>query len=156
MKASKEEMKAEAIERMKLLELRTDVISDFEEGKLWVSSTVFGYNYFKPIRTHTDPDLLQIVKNFEKKYAERNYNLLCYHVIYTEGAMGPVCALLFVDEHRYDPNNSEYDYWEYEKSANRKGIITAFVTMLGDWKFERMECGSIFVDKYEGALVRTG
>ena len=143
MKATREEMKAEAIERMKLLGLGEDVIASFEKGKLMVSATGFGMELLEPISDFDDPDLSQLVKKTEDKMP-----LIVFHVLRGEYAMGLSVALLYVWDNP--------DEWEYEKSLNQKDQLTAFVTQIGDREFKYApDCGSIRVKEQDGMLIRT-
>ena len=143
MKATREEMKVEAMERMKLLGLGKDVIASFEQGQLMVSATGFGMDILEPISGFDDPDLSLLVKKTEEEKP-----LIVFHIIRAEYAMGLSVALLYVWD--------KPDEWEYEKSLNKKGHLTAFVTQIGDREFKYApDCGSIWVKAQGGMLVRT-
>lgn len=168
MKATKKEMKAEALERMRQLGLRDSTIQSFEAaGTVVFSEQVFigrsedrddGSDAVTPYgdgqlcawqglvhalcAVAADEPGLRLIENVEK-----SYNVLVYHVIRTEGKMGTAYALLYVEDDRED--------WDSSQNASQRGMPNAYVTLFGDPTFEDVECGTIFVKPVDGCLLRT-
>lgn len=79
------EMVAEAIERMKMVGLNEDAIKDFKEnGKAWKSETQFGFLYWLDAKEE------EMVKEFEEMTGGVVYHLIknklefgtCYSILY--------------------------------------------------------------------------
>lgn len=130
-KASQEEMKQEAINRMKMLLLHQNVINEFKkENKLNKSEGPLGTLYW------LDEEEGDIVKEYEKKW-----NVLVYHVIKTfTKDMGIIYDLLYITD--------EKDYWEEERKRLEQGIV------LSHTKSQFSESGDIFVINVSGGLAR--
>ena len=130
-KASQEEMKQEAINRMKMLLLHQNVINEFKkENKLNKSEGPLGTLYW------LDEEEGDIVKEYEKKW-----NVLVYHVIKSFTVeMGVIYDLLYITD--------EKDYWEEERKRLEQGIV------LSHTKSQFSESGDIFVINVSGGLVR--
>jgi len=112
--ATANEMKQEAVRRMRLLKLGEDVVRDFEQDNQVSLSQEFTGEImlFFP-----DSGLEELIAGFQ-----REYECLVYHVILNEiPGMGEICSLLFVS-----PTSSA---WEGERewlSAN--GLVYAYVS----------------------------
>ena len=130
-KASQEEMKQEAINRMKMLLLHQNVINEFKkENKLNKSEGPLGTLYW------LDEEEGDIVKEYEKKW-----NVLVYHVIKSFTVeMGVIYDLLYITD--------EKDYWEEERKRLEQGIV------LSHTKSQFSESGDIFVINVSGGLAR--
>ena len=130
-KASREEMKEEALNRMKMLLLHQNVINEFKkENKLNKSEGPLGTLYW------LDEEEGDIVKEYEKKW-----NVLVYHVIKTfTKDMGIIYDLLYITD--------EKDYWEEERKRLEQGIV------LSHTKSQFSESGDIFVINVSGGLAR--
>ena len=130
-KASQEEMKQEALNRMKMLLLHQNVINEFKkENKLNKSEGTLGTLYW------LDEEEVDIVKEYEKKW-----NVLVYHVIKSFTVeMGVIYDLLYITD--------EKDYWEEERKRLEQGIV------LSHTKSQFSESGDIFVINVSGGLAR--
>ena len=130
-KASQEEMKQEAINRMKMLLLHQNVINEFKkENKLNKSEGPLGTLYW------LDEEEKGMVKEYEEKW-----NVLVYHVIKSFTVeMGVIHDLLYITD--------EKDYWEEERKRLEQGIV------LSHTKSQFSESGDIFVINVSGGLVR--
>lgn len=130
-KASQEEMKQEAINRMKMLLLHQNVINEFKkENKLNKSEGPLGTLYW------LDEEEKGMVKEYEKKW-----NVLVYHVIKSFTVeMGVIYDLLYITD--------EKDYWEEERKRLEQGIV------LSHTKSQFSESGDIFVINVSGGLAR--
>lgn len=130
-KASREEMKEEALNRMKMLLLHQNVINEFKkENKLNKSEGPLGTLYW------LDEEEGDIVKEYEKKW-----NVLVYHVIKTfTKDMDVIYDLLYITD--------EKDYWEEERKRLEQGIV------LSHTKSQFSESGDIFVINVSGGLAR--
>ena len=140
MEATREEMKAEAVLRMRLLGLEPDVIRVFQElGGCYASEEFFGNMMLSDMDGEDrGPERLQI-KDFEEEYG-----CLVYHAIASHTPFGDMTAYLFVS-----PQASE---WPMEQeSFENNGIVYAYVS-------SEMESGisEIRVEPMDGGLVRTG
>ena len=130
-KASQEEMKQEAINRMKMLLLHQNVINEFKtENKLNKSEGPLGTLYW------LDEEEKGMVKEYEEKW-----NVLVYHVIKTfTKDMGIIYDLLYITD--------EKNYWEEERKRLEQGIV------LSHTKSQFSESGDIFVINVSGGLAR--
>ena len=130
-KASQEEMKQEAINRMKMLLLHQNVINEFKkENKLNKSEGPLGTLYW------LDEEEKGMVKEYEEKW-----NVLVYHVIKTfTKDMGVIYDLLYIID--------EKQYWEREREELKEGLV------LSHTKSQFSESGDIFVINVSGGLAR--
>ena len=130
-KASQEEMKQEAINRMKMLLLHQNVINEFKkENKLNKSEGPLGTLYW------LDEEEKDIIKEYEEKW-----NVLVYHIIKSFTVdMGTIYDLLYITD--------EKDYWEEERKRLEQGIV------LSHTKSQFNESGDIFVINVSGGLAR--
>lgn len=126
-----EEQIAEALKRMKILDLHPNVLHEFEtEQKLNRSETSLGLLYWL-----TD-DELEIVKEFKEKY-----NVLVYHVIKTcTVQMGTIYDLLFI--------TTDQDEWEIEREDLKDGYALSHT--IADFS----ESGMIKIEKVNGGVRR--
>lgn len=131
---TREEQKAEAIKRMKLLKLHSNVIKEFqEEGKLNMSEGG-GFLYW------LDEDQQARVCQFEKKY-----DALVYHVIHSFMNGDEHLAYLFV--------SSDPEEWKCDRDDISSGYPLVYVDNLScEWC---SEFGSIGVAPSIGGLLRT-
>ena len=130
-KASQEEMKQEALNRMKMLLLHQNVINEFKkENKLNKSEGPLGTLYW------LDEEEKGMVKEYEEKW-----NVLVYHVIKTfTKDMGVIYDLLYIID--------EKQYWEREREELKEGLV------LSHTKSQFSESGDIFVINVSGGLAR--
>lgn len=140
-KATRQEMKKEALKRMSMLKLLDNVIKDFDkDGKLYYSermSVVFdGILYW----VDNNKDFSKYVKDFEK---ESGY--LVYHCQLTHTSIGDMFAMLFVSNNKAD--------WAIEDEELEEGYTYANVINLDDDSLSEM--GSIGVKPMNGGITRT-
>ena len=130
-KVSQEEMKQEALNRMKMLLLHQNVINEFKkENKLNKSEGPLGTLYW------LDEEEKGMVKEYEEKW-----NVLVYHVIKTfTKDMGVIYDLLYIID--------EKQYWEREREELKEGLV------LSHTKSQFSESGDIFVINVSGGLAR--
>lgn len=131
---TREEKKAEAIERMKLLKLHSNVIEEFrDEDKLNVSENA-GFLYWATDRQ------MDVVKEFERKH-----NAVVYHLIHSHMNGEEHIAYLYVSDYE--------DEWEMDREDLVSGYPLAYVENLDAcWC---SEFGSIGIEPNIGGLVRT-
>lgn len=131
---SKKEMKKEAINRMRILQLHQNVLYDFmNENKLNKSDSPLGTLYW------LDEKEIKIVKDFEKRHS-----VLVYHVIHTFSNLGETYELLFV--------TNEKEEWENEKRDLKNGFAFAQVIVI-DYE-PNSEMGYIGVEAKNGGIIR--
>lgn len=106
-KVTKEEMKTEAMKRMKLLDLPETVLRLFEERNMVVcSSDFFGYVILSPRQKHA-------IRDFEKKY-----DALVYLVVQVFSPMGEMDSLLFISK---DQNE-----WDMDHESIKDGYLFTY------------------------------
>ena len=104
----KEEMKKEAINRMKMLKLHPNIIKEFSnEGILNLSLNAALY--------YLNDKQLARVQEFEQQY-----HTLVYHVIQN----GQMLSFLYVSQHTEE--------WEYDRSDLKEGYPFVYVANLTD------------------------
>lgn len=145
MKATKEEMKEEALRRMKEWNLLLETIRDFEKHEnVWISEnqrtpigimpvlyTVDGYSYEEEAR-----------KAIEKV---QNNGGLPYHVIRNHTEMGVMYTVLYI------PTDKEE--WEMDKEDQKAGYSFSYVYNADEPIFS--EYGTIGAESHFGGLART-
>lgn len=133
-KVSRTEMKQEAIERMKFLKIRQDVIYSFEnDNKITMSSkgNVYEVPQYK----------LEFLKDHEEKIG-----VMIYHVIHSYGNIGETYEFLYVSNYTED--------WTYERDMANRNILYCY--SLNETHPEWSEAGSILVENINGTLLRIG
>ena len=136
MNVSMEIKKAEAINRMKMLDLYTDYIKAFKDnGEIFMSEMTGGVYEFE-----ANTELCNKVKEFEAEH-----NALVYHVIHTLTQFGELYNFLYV---------SDYDEeYELDNADIKAGYALAYVWNKDDeWC---SEFGSIGVKGVFGGIIRT-
>ena len=99
MNISIEEKKAEAIRRMKMLEIFPETIRQFEkENLISVSEPPFGAFYW------ADEAQQEIIKKIEKEY-----NLLVYVGIMSYTEFGKMLSLLYVSDHKDEWSDDNFN-----------------------------------------------
>lgn len=135
MKATKDQMKQEALARMKLLDLHRNVVKDFEtEGKINYSWGCLGILYWP-----TD-EIREVVQKFENQTG-----YLVYHAMDNETDIGHMVTLLYV--------STEMDEWAADKQDLQEGCPLAYVENLT--YPDCSEFGSVGVEPFNGGVVRT-
>ena len=142
-KATNEEMKQEALERIdslvKTKGLNPKVGEYFSEGRLYYSYLTAG-GFIGSIDTISyNPSYESKVKSFE-----RLYDVLVYHCIEDISIMGETLIMMFVSRNKDD--------WRSER-PNKKGNVMANVL---NFEMNFDEIGTIKVDSHQGALIRIG
>ena len=136
MNVSMEIKKAEAINRMKMLDLYTDYIKAFKDnGEIFMSEMTGGVYEFE-----ANTELVNKVKEFEAEH-----NALVYHVIHTLTQFGELYNFLYV---------SDYDEeWEMDNADIADGYALVYVWNKDDeWC---SEFGTIGVKGLFGGIIRT-
>lgn len=136
MNVSMEIKKAEAINRMKALDLFKPCIKAFEKrNEVQLSEMTGGLYEFSD-----DAELTAKVKEFENEY-----NALVYHVIHTFTGFGELYSFLYVSDHQ--------DEWEMDNDDIKDGYVMSYVwNKTDEWC---SEFGTIGVQGRFGGLVRT-
>ena len=136
MNVSMENKKAEAINRMKTLDLFKPYIMAFEKrGKIYLSEPTGGVYEFD-----ADVELVAKVKEFE----EEN-NALVYHVIHSITIFGELYNFLYVSDYKEE--------WEMDNEDLAEGYAMSYVwNKTDEWC---SEFGSIGVKGKFGGIVRT-
>ena len=136
MNVSMEIKKAEAINRMKALDLYTDYIKAFKDnGEIFMSEMTGGVYEFEE-----NTELCNKVKEFEAEH-----NALVYHVIHTLTQFGELYNFLYV---------SDYDEeYKLDNADIKAGYALAYV-----WNKDNEWCsefGTIGVKGVFGGIIRT-
>lgn len=135
MNVSIEIKKAEAIKRMKALDLFTPCIKAFEKRNEVQFSEMTGGLY----EFSGDEELTAKVKAFEEEF-----NALVYHVIHTYTSFGDLYSFLYVSDHQ--------DEWDMDNEDIKENYTLAYVwNKTDEWC---SEFGSIGVRQKFGGLVR--
>ena len=116
----KEKMKKEAIDRMHILKLHSNVIKEFSNnGKLNLSLNAELY--------YLNDKQLARVQEFEQKY-----NALVYHVIQNHTQFGELLSFLYVSQHTEE--------WEYDRSDLKECYPLVYVANLTDdwWSYPNL------------------
>ncbi len=107
-----EEMKKEAINRMKMLKLHPNIIKEFSnEGILNLSLNAALY--------YLNDEQLARVQEFEQQY-----HVLVYHVIHNYTQFGELLSFLYVSQHTEE--------WEYDRRDLKEGYPFVYVANLTD------------------------
>lgn len=130
----KTKQKTEALARMKLLKLYSNIIKEFEKEDILNLSENGGFLYWL-----TD-EQKSYVEEFEKKY-----NALVYHVIHDYTAFGELLTFLYVSDYE--------DEWETDREELSDGYAFAYIKNLDDDCCS--EFGGICFKTQYGGLVRT-
>jgi hypothetical protein len=133
MKATREEMIAEAKQRMLLLDISKGIIKDFIEDGVVSLSEGIGYLYW------IDEEEKPMVEELEKKTGG-----VVYHMIKTYTEIGLMYAILYVS-----PDKSE---WEDDKGNLSQGYAFSYVVNKDEPAFS--EFGSIGFRRNIGGLIR--
>lgn len=135
MKATKEQMKQEALARMKLLGLQYNVIRDFEAKEtIYYSLGTLGLLYL------AFGEVVKVVQKFENQTG-----YLVYHVIDNYTSIGHMLTLLYV--------STEMDEWSADKQDLQGGYPLAYVENMT--YPDCSEFGSVGVKPFNGGVVRT-
>lgn len=135
MKATKEQMKQEALARMKLLGLQYNVVRDFEaKEKIYYSLGTLG------LLCLAFGGVVEVVQKFENQTG-----YLVYHVIDNNTSIGRMLTLLYV--------STEMDEWAADKQDLQEGCPLAYVENMT--YPDCSEFGSVGVRPFNGGVVRT-
>jgi hypothetical protein len=135
-RVSKENKKAEAIKRMKVLNIFPQTIQQFKRSNLVsYSEPPMGANYW------LDDEQVKLVKEFEEKH-----NALVYFVIRSYAEFGKLDSFLYVSDHEEE--------WELDHEDIADGYALAYVYNYDIPEYS--EFGSIAVQNRFGGLVRVG
>lgn len=136
MKATKEEMKQEALFRMKLLNLHPNAVNEFQnEGKLNYSEGTLGILYWA-----TD-EMKEIVEDFEKRTGYTVYHLIDNN----NEEIGHMLTLLYI--------STDMEEWSYDRRDIHEGCPLAYVENMT--YPDCSEFGSVGVRPTNGGVVRT-
>lgn len=130
---TREDMKIEAMKRMRKLGLFAYVIKEFKDDDILNLSENGGYLYW------LDENQKKIVEDFEKKSGN-----VVYHVIRSFTSIGEMLSLLIVSKDEED--------WEMDWEDIHDGYVFSYVVNLGEPMFS--EYGTIAVQNRIGGLVR--
>lgn len=139
MRISKEKKKAEALERLRKMNVRPEIIKDFEKDNTVTITDKISKSCCKAFGRFTD-----MIKSFEKEH-----DALVYLAMYTETEMDifttfRMLSLLFVSDYVED--------WPYEKEDIPAGIIFTYTINLDDDHLSEM--GSVGFRMVNGMPMR--
>ena len=144
---SRSEMLAEAVARMKTLEMDKNLIKEFsEEEKLYYSDPQGFLFWFKNATSTRNQEFRVPKAVFDalKSFEERT-GYLVYHVIQNLTEIGTMWSFLYVSKNA--------DEWESEKKELENGLLYAYV--YNSIYPELSEASSIMVRPQYGGVVRT-
>lgn len=133
MKRTVEKAKKEAIERMKILKLFKNVITDFKDDDRLNKSEDLGFLYW----LYDEEE--EMVKKFEKEH-----ECVVYHVILSRTNIGTMYSLLYV--------SLDDEEWEEDREDLQNGQVLAYV--VNKAAPECSEIGYIGIKPQIGGLVR--
>lgn len=133
MKRIVEKAKKEAIERMKILKLFKNVITDFKDDDRLNKSEDLGFLYW----LYDEEE--EMVKKFEKEH-----ECVVYHVILSRTNIGTMYSLLYV--------SLDDEAWEEDREDLQNGQVLAYV--VNKAAPECSEIGYIGIKPQIGGLVR--
>lgn len=135
MNISREEKKAEAIRRMKMLQIHPEAIRQFEEDDtIMVSEPPFGGLYW--LKDHEKEEVKEI---------EEKYHALVYMVVRAYTNIGQMDSFLLISDYQEE--------WEWEREDIPYGIVFTYTANRDVPDFS--ELGSISVKPVVGGLIRT-
>ena len=136
MKVSREIKKAEALKRMKMLDLYSPYIKAFEKKDEIFLSEMTGGVY----ELSNEKELKAKIKEFEEEH-----NALVYHVIRTMTNIGELYSFLYISDYEEE--------WDMDNASLEEGYTLAYVWNKDDeWC---SEFGEIGVRGKFGGIVRT-
>lgn len=131
---NEENMRKEAIERMKMLKLHPNVIKDFKNGIINKSEAMFGSLYW------LSDNEMKMIHEWEEEH-----DCLVYHVILSRTEFGVLMDFLYVGD--------DEEEWEYDRQDIECKTIFSYCKNLSyDWC---SESGYIGIASVNGGLVRT-
>lgn len=133
MKRTVEKAKKEAIERMKILKLFKNVITDFKDDDRLNKSEDLGFLYW----LYDEEE--EMVKKFEKEH-----ECVVYHVILSRTNIGTMYSLLYV--------SLDDEEWDEDREDLQNGQVLAYV--VNKAAPECSEIGYIGIKPQIGGLVR--
>lgn len=132
--ATADEMKAEAIKRMKMMKILPQTIKQFEKENIVTTSEHGGMLYW------ADDEQKKMIENFEEKFGGK-----VFHAITSYTDFGKIFSLLFVSKYKCE--------WEMDKTdIDRNSHIAYAINCDDDWC---TDMGTIGFRNQWGGLVRT-
>lgn len=141
MSVTRNEMKNEALARMRILKIHENAINDLEKNDM-VNVSFFGCGI---LYWPTDKQI-ELIKKFEDQY-----NCLVYHAISSTTEIGELLTLLYISQYESDWPTDREDLKNYDPRYGYS--IMAYVYNLSNDIFS--EFGSVCVKSKNGGLVRT-
>lgn len=135
------EMKNEALARMRILKIHENAVNDLEKNDM-VNVSFFGCGI---LYWPTDKQI-ELIKKFEDQY-----NGLVYHAISSTTEIGELLTLLYISQYEADWPTDREDLKNYDPRYGYS--IMAYVYNLTNDIFS--EFGSVCVKPKNGGLVRT-
>lgn len=148
---TKAEMRAEGVERMKMLNLFGNVTREFRnEGKVNYSETVkMGGKTVSGILYWLDDDMKEEIKKFEEKY-----NCMVYHVIRNFTQFGELLVLLYVSSDVEEWKDDRNDLKEMVEDINGVKFYNPFAYVINRTDPECSEFGRIGIIPCNGGIKR--
>lgn len=141
MSVTRNEMKNEALARMRILKIRENAVNDLEKNDI-VNVSFFGCGI---LFWHTDKQI-ELIKNFENQY-----NCLVYHAITSTSEIDELLTLLYVSQDEADWPTDREDLKNYDPRYGYS--IMAYVYDLTNDIFSGF--GRVCVKPKNSGLVRT-
>lgn len=141
MSVTRNEMKNEALARMRILKIHENAVNDLEKNDM-VNVSFFGCGI---LYWPTDKQI-ELIKKFEDQY-----NCLVYHAISSATEIGELLTLLYISQYESDWPTDREDLKNYDPRYGYS--IMAYAYNLSNDIFS--EFGSVCVKPKNGGLVRT-
>lgn len=141
MSVTRNEMKNEALARMRILKIHENAVNDLEKNDI-ANVSFFGCGI---LYWPTDKQI-ELIKKFEDQY-----NCLVYHGISSTTEIGELLTLLYISQYESDWPTDREDLKNYDPRYGYS--IMAYVYNLSNDIFS--EFGSVCVKPKNGGLVRT-
>lgn len=141
-KATKEEMRVEALRRMVKLGVDQSIIDAFNTEVLAQCEKFYGFfpKQFVVLASRIESEIAKIVRE-----TEREYNIMAYMVIKTNTDLGLLYDVLYVSSHKEE--------WEMDEEMMEENIIMSYCI---NTSYEHCsEFGSIGIAKQNGGIYRT-
>lgn len=139
---TREDMRAEGVERMTLLNLHPQAVREFAKGEK-VNFSLSGILYW------LDEKMTEEVKAFEKKY-----NCMVYHVIHSTTEIGELLTLLYVSSNDEDWEDDRADLKEAVEDYKGIKFYNPYAYVINRSNPDFSEFGRVGIKPMFGGVIR--